>query len=110
MESFSNLIRDATERIVEAFDPERVILFGSRARGEERVHSDVDLLVVLPRLENKREAAVAIRRMLSDLPMAKDIVLTTPEEIKRRGDLVGTVLRPALREGKVLYQKSGGGL
>ncbi len=110
MESASNYIQDATERIVKAFDPERVILFGSRARSEERAHSDVDLLVVLSRLENKREATVAMRRMLSDLPMAKDIVLTTPEEIKRRGDLVGTVLRPALREGKVLYQKSGTGL
>ena len=51
-------------------------------------------------------AAVAIRRALADLPVCKDIVVTTPEEITRRGDLIGTVLRPALREGKVLYERS----
>ena len=55
---------------------------------------------------NKRMAAVAIRRALADLPVCKDIVVTTPEEITRRGDLIGTVLRPALREGKVLYERS----
>jgi hypothetical protein len=44
--------------------------------------------------------------MLADLPLPKDIIVATPEEIARRGDLVGTVLRPALREGKVLYQRS----
>jgi uncharacterized protein len=64
------------------------------------------LLVVLPEVANKRQAAVAIRRALADLPVTKDIVVTTPEEIARRGDLVGTVLRPALREGKVLYEGS----
>ena len=42
----------------------------------------------------------------TDLPVPKDIVVTTPEEIARRGDVVGTVLRPALREGKVLYERS----
>lgn len=41
-----------------------------------------------------------MRRALSDLPVAKDIVVTTPAEIDRRGHLVGSVLRPALREGK----------
>ena len=49
---------------------------------------------------------MVIRRALADLPVCKDIVVTTPEEIIRRGDLIGTVLRPALREGKVLYERS----
>ena len=48
----------------------------------------------------------AVKRALADLPVCKDIVVTTPEEITRRGDLIGTVLRPALREGKVLYERS----
>jgi hypothetical protein len=54
---------------------------------------------------DKRKAAIDIRRKLSDLPVGKDIVVTTPDEIERRGDLVGTLLRPALREGKVLYER-----
>lgn len=94
-----------TNRIVRNFHPLRIILFGSHARGDAGSESDVDLLVVLPQVTDKRKAAVEIRRALSDFSVAKDIIVTTPEEIVRRGDLVGTVLRPALREGKVLYER-----
>ena len=102
----TEMIQTMTDRIVRDFHPLRLILFGSHARGDARPDSDVDLLVVLPHVANKRMAAVAIRRALADLPVCKDIIVTTPEEITRRGDLIGTVLRPALREGKVLYERS----
>jgi hypothetical protein len=62
--------------------------------------------VVLPQVANKRQTTVEIRRTLADFPIGKDIFVTTPEEIARRGDLVGTALRPALREGEVLYERS----
>ena len=94
-----------TERIVQHFDPLRIVLFGSHARGDARPDSDVDLLVVLPGFDDKRKATIEIRRVLADLPVGKDIIVTTPEEISRRGDLVGTILRPALREGKVIYER-----
>jgi predicted nucleotidyltransferase len=99
----SDLIQTMIDRIVQDFHPLRIILFGSHARGDTRPDSDIDLLVVFPQVANKRLAAVAIRRILADLPVCKDVVVTTPEEITRRGNLVGTILRPALREGKVLY-------
>ena len=98
-------IADMVNRIVDGFEPLKVILFGSYARGDAGRDSDVDLLVVLPHVENKREAAVQMRRLLADAPLPKDIVVTTPEEVERRGDVIGTVLRPALREGKVLYER-----
>jgi predicted nucleotidyltransferase len=99
------LIPTIAERIVRQFEPLRIILFGSQARGEAGPESDVDLLVVLPEVADKRQAAIEIRRALADLPVSKDIVVTTPAEISRRGDLVGTALRPALREGTVLYER-----
>ena len=105
MEATDHILQNMTERIVQTFDPIRVVLFGSRARGDEHAGSDVDLLVVLPKVENKRETAIAIRRLLRDIPIAKDIVVTSPQEIARRGNLVGSVLRPALREGRVLYER-----
>jgi predicted nucleotidyltransferase len=99
------LIETMMERIVRHFQPLQLILFGSHARGEATPRSDVDLLVVMPQVSDKRRVTIEIRRILADLPICKDIIITTPEEIARRGDLVGTVLRPALREGKVLYER-----
>lgn len=99
-------VQSITERIVQNFDPLRIILFGSHARGEAGTESDIDLLVVLPHVVDKRQAAIDIRRTLADVPVSKDIVVTTPEEIEQRGTLVGTVLRPALREGEVVYERS----
>lgn len=98
-------LRAMIERIVQQFDPIRIILFGSRARGEARFGSDYDLLVVLPEVEDKRRTAIAIRRALNSVPASKDIVVTTPEEIASRGNTIGFVLRPALREGKVVYER-----
>jgi len=98
-------IRGMVDRIVRNFAPLRVVLFGSHARGDADRDSDVDLLVVLPKVECKRQARVAIRRCLADAPVPKDIIVTTPDEIERRGDVVGTILRPALREGLVLYER-----
>jgi len=95
------------ERIAAQFHPERIVLFGSRARGDARPDSDVDLLVVLPEVAGRKfDTAVAIRRALNDMPFAKDVVVTTPEEIERRGHLVGTVLKPALEDGRELYVRA----
>ena len=93
-------------RIVARFQPARILLFGSRARGTANRWSDVDLLVVMEEVADKRRAAVAMSSVLADLPVSKDIIVTTPEEIARRGHLVGTVLRAALREGKVVYERT----
>jgi HEPN domain-containing protein len=82
------------------FHPEKIIVFGSRARGEGRRDSDVDLLVVVDDVDGRREE---VRRALGGLPFAKDVVLATPETMKRRGDAVGTVYRRALREGAIIY-------
>lgn len=100
------LLADMTGQIVRRFKPEKIILFGSQARGDSRPASDVDLLVILPGKIDRRQAAVEIRRALASFPVAKDILVATPDEIERRGNLVGTVLRAALREGKVIYERT----
>lgn len=99
------VVAKMVDRIVEAFDPERIVLFGSVARGEVTKYSDVDLLVVMPDGTDQYEAIVKIRRCLRDMLTAKDIVVTTPDEIARRGQLNGTVIQKALDEGKVVHDR-----
>ena len=100
------LVATMTERIVRVFDPVQIILFGSHARGDAHPQSDVDLLAVFSKLADRRKTAVDIRRALADLPVAKDILVTTPEELARQRDWVGTVLRSAQREGEILYERN----
>ena len=96
---------EVVDRIARTFHPVRIILFGSWARGTAREDSDVDLLVVLPRVEHKRRAAIEILRALNGLPISKDVIVSTPEEIKVRGKVVGNILQPALEEGKIIYEQ-----
>jgi len=99
-------IPDIVSRIVARFDPLKIVLFGSHARGDQGPDSDVDLMVVLEKVEDKREVAIEIRRALADIPVPIDLIPTDPAEIEIRGDLIGTILRPALREGRVLYDRA----
>ena len=97
------------ERIVDGFNPIRVMLFGSRARGDFTQYSDVDLLVVLDGPIDPldgRQAVIEIRRALGGLGVSKDIVVTTPDELERRGNFAGNVLYYALREGVTLYERN----
>jgi uncharacterized protein len=96
---------EARRRIVRRFRPRRIILFGSQARGDAGPESDVDLLVVLDEVDNARDVRTAIRLALGNLPIGKDVLVTTPRLIEEYGELVGTVLRPALREGITIYER-----
>jgi predicted nucleotidyltransferase len=99
-------IDDMVSRIVEGFDPEKIILFGSHARGEAGLDSDVDLLVVMPVSGSKREKAIEIGVALHGIRIPKDIIVTTPEEFEWRKEVVGTIERPAALEGEILYDKT----
>jgi len=98
-------IAEMVDVLVREFAPLKIVLFGSHARGDARADSDVDLLVVMPDVSPRRDEVAAMLCALEGAAVPKDVVVTTPAEIERRGDLVGTVLRPALREGRVLYER-----
>ena len=94
--------------MVRQFAPLRIILFGSRARGQARPDSDVDLLVVMPHAPDSRRAAVEMMQALGDLPVGKDIVVTTPKHLAERSPVNGLAYKTALAEGRVLYERDGG--
>jgi predicted nucleotidyltransferase len=99
----TQIIDDVAQRLIQEFNPLKIILFGSRARGDFRADSDLDLLVVMPDGTDRHAAAVAMRRRLADLLTPVDVIVTTPQEIERRGNAFGSVLRPALRQGRVIH-------
>jgi len=92
-------------RIVEQFDPDRIILFGSHAKGTAQSDSDVDLLVVMPVKGSRLEKTIEIGVALHDIGIPKDVIVTTPEDFDWRKNVVGTVERPAVQEGTVLYAR-----
>lgn len=97
-------IKDAVQKIVAFEQPKRVILFGSAARGDTNIHSDVDFLVVTKdEVESPRQEGVRIRRALSGLLMPMDILVISEKRLRELGDQPGLVYREALRGGKVVY-------
>lgn len=91
------------ERVVRSLRPERVVLFGSRARGTHRPTSDYDLLIVAERFRSVpwvERAHLAIRRW--DLPVDLEPICLTPEEYRKRSKEVSTV-GEAAREGVVIF-------
>ena len=103
--SIEEQIQYMVRRIVAEFDPDRIILFGSYARGQAGPDSDVDLLVVMPVKGSKRAKQLEIRAMVRDVHVPKDIIVSTTEEFQWRKDTVGTIEYPAVREGKTLYAR-----
>jgi len=93
-------------RIVERFRPEKIILFGSYARGTAGEDRDADILVVMPVKGSKRKKATEIDVALVGLDLPVDVIVVTPEESERNKNIIGTIIYPALKEGKVLYEKA----
>jgi predicted nucleotidyltransferase len=96
----------ATDRIVARFHPDKIILFGSQARGTANSKSDVDLLVVMPLSGRRRKLVADMDCALSGLGFARDIAILTPEEFERDRWIPGTIARPAFLQGKVLYERA----
>lgn len=100
------LIDRMVKRIVKRFRPERIILFGSHARGDAGPDSDVDLLVVIDFEGSKLQTMMELRGTLHGIGVPVDILVTRPEDFAWRKDVVGTIEWPAYKEGKVLYARS----
>jgi len=100
-----DVVKVMCDRIVAKFHPLQIILFGSRARGDNKVDSDIDLLVVMPTVAHYRETVHAIRRLVGDVPVAKDILIATPDQLEDERANTAGVIFDALSEGKVLYER-----
>ena len=99
------VLAEITQRIVAVSDPQQIILFGSRARGDTGSDSDLDILVVKDEVESLGAEAARIYRALAGLSTPVDVVVARSNYVRRHRDVIGTIVRPALREGRVLYAR-----
>jgi predicted nucleotidyltransferase len=90
-------------RIVEVARPDRIVLFRSAARGEMGPDSDLDILVVKSGVEHRRRLAQDIYMNLSGVGVGVDLIVLTPEDLEAQKDSVGSIVGPALDEGRVIY-------
>ncbi|MEK7711383.1 MAG: nucleotidyltransferase domain-containing protein [Planctomycetota bacterium] len=96
-------IRAFSEAIAREFNPDRIILFGSYARGEAARDSDVDMLVVMAYRGHPTHKAIEIRTRL-DCRFALDLLVRSPAQIRRRMQMDDWFIREIMEQGKILYE------
>ena len=94
---------DVLQRVVEVAQPEKIILFGSAARGRMDQNSDLDLLIIKDGADPLRLMARIYRR-LHGVGVAVDAIVATPQDVERFKDSHALVFKPALRDGTVVYE------
>jgi len=103
------VLEQMVRAIVREVDPERIILFGSRAGGSEEADSDVDLLVVthetFDQNRTRRQEILKMRRVLSSFRVPKDILVYSAQEMEKWKDSLNHIIAVAIREGKTLYER-----
>jgi predicted nucleotidyltransferase len=102
-------IKRLVRRIVEAFHPDKIILFGSRAYGKPREDSDIDLLVVMPYDGDHAKAAIRILNHLNVLAPI-DLLVRSPEEIRERINIGDRFMREIVERGIVMYEAAYAGM
>lgn len=98
-----SILDDIVRRVVHAAQPDKIVLFGSAARGEMGPHSDVDLLVIKGGKFNRRRLVAKIYDELYGAGAAVDVVIVTPDEVQRYRDAPCLAIFPALRDGRIVY-------
>jgi len=96
---------EIVETIIRGIDPEKIILFGSRATGTDHEFSDIDLLIIKDTKEPKYQRARIIRELFHPQPCAMDILVYTPEEYKHLLQFKSLIPYIATQEGKVMYER-----
>jgi predicted nucleotidyltransferase len=100
------LLKQVTRQIVERFHPERIVLFGSRARGEARSDSDLDLFIEMATDRRPPERAMEVASIFGLRSWPLDVVVYTPAEVKRLRKVQGTLLSVIESEGRLLYERN----
>lgn len=99
------MINKVTRQIIDACHPEKIMLFGSHAYGKPNQDSDVDLLVVLKSKKRPADRSSMLYKSMRYYPFPMDIIVRTPQEIKRRMGMGDSFYREIVKKGKILYER-----
>lgn len=99
------ILHEITGRIVKAFSPQKIILFGSYAYGKPTPDSDVDLLIIQPSAQSHTEQSVAISELILPRPFPVDILVRTPEEVDKALVEKDFFIKEILEHGRTLYEQ-----
>ena len=102
-ESVKPILKMMVDSIINNFNPIKIILFGSYARGTPNYDSDVDLLVIMHNGIDCRNTISQVLNSLAGTPIAKDVIVATPELVEKEKDRCNGVLHDAIKDGVVLY-------
>jgi len=105
MDGLDKILTEIVARIQCAAQPDRVILFGSRARGTARPESDLDLLVIQDSDQPRYRRSAPYYTLLADLPVEVEVMVYTPQEVEEWSSVPEAFVTTALREGRVLYER-----
>jgi len=100
-----DLIGEIVRRIVETVQPQKIILFGSRARGDARPKSDFDVLVIKQSSEPSYRRDAPLYVALAGLPVEVEVLVYTPEEVAEWAQVPQAFVTTATREGKTIYER-----
>ena len=103
-----DLIADIVRRVVDTARPEKIILFGSRARGDARPDSDFDVLVIKESKEPRYCRSVPLYVALADLPVEVEVMVYTPQEVEEWSQVPQAFVTTAVREGTTIYERPSG--
>jgi len=100
-----NTAQKIVDIIIQSADPDRIILFGSRARKDNKKQSDYDICVLKQGITHRRELAMQIYRDLYGIGVAVDVIVETPETFEKVKDNPFLIYHNIARHGRVLYEK-----
>lgn len=98
-------LESVKQRIVQAFNPEKIIVFGSYAYGDPGIDSDIDLLIIMKSKERPAIRSAQISKLIRPRPFPMDILVRTPEEIDNRLRIGDRFIEEIISRGRILYDR-----
>lgn len=100
------ILQQITLRVLKVSDPKKIVMFGSYAREEADENSDLDLLIIEQGTVDRGKEMIKIRNAIGDVGMGVDVVVCPETDVNEWGHVRNTLIHQALKEGKVLYERS----